>query len=350
MKVKHIYWFAYFNNTEASVRYRAIYPLKWLEENKGITYHLVIPSYSFSNILHFIKVYFSLLFFRKPNSVIVIQKIYSQGLYASALKFLLLIRKQATVYDTDDAEHTRRPTDTIHFFMRHCQFCSVGSRELLAYVSQFGNKAFLLTSPIIEHQIRKSVKRTEPFTIGWIGYYGAHRKNLEAKIFPALKKLDYPITLKVLGVKNEDEQLELKRQFDSFPFISVDAPLNLDWLDEENIYSQLATFDVGVAPLLDNEFNRSKSAFKLKQCLSVGAPVLACPIGENRYFLKDGENGFLCDGPEQYSMYLNALREAPQSRWNSLSESALDSVKEFGIPAFCEALLQNLENPDLGTK
>lgn len=135
------------------------------------------------------------------------------------------------------------------------------------------------------------------FTIGWVGYYGAHRQSLTELFFPSLYKIDFPLKLKLLGVSDKVEEQEIKSYFKHNKNITVETPLDLDWLDEHSIYELITTFDFGVSPLIDNEFNRGKTAFKLKQCMSCGVPVLGSRVGENIAFLQDGINGYLCDTP-----------------------------------------------------
>jgi hypothetical protein len=92
MEIKHIYWFAYYNLDEPSVRYRAKFPLQQLKDKHGITFSLVYPGYDFKHVSNFLLTFLSALFFRKRHSVIVFQKIYSTGLYATApgIRFMIL--------------------------------------------------------------------------------------------------------------------------------------------------------------------------------------------------------------------------------------------------------------------
>ena len=103
MEIKHIYWFAYFNLNVPSVRYRAKFPLQQFRDKHGITFSIVYPGYDLQNMSNFILTFFSALFFRKSNSIIVFQKIHTSGIYATALKVLLFFRPQHTLYDIDDA-------------------------------------------------------------------------------------------------------------------------------------------------------------------------------------------------------------------------------------------------------
>ena len=341
MKIKHIYWFAYFNQAEPSVRYRAQYPLAYLHTHYHISYDLVHPGYDFRSIITFVRVYLGALLCRKPHSLIVFQKLHSRGLYVTALKILLFCRPRRTLYDIDDAEYTRRPVGTMHHFMRRCSACAAGSQALVDYIRPLNHRVFRLTSPVIDHGQQKT--RTGPvLTVGWIGYYGAHRQNLKQLFFPALRDIDFPLKLKLLGLAHTAEVREVEAYFQACPHIQVEAPLHLDWLDEASIYRHICTFDLGVSPLLDNAFNRGKSAFKLKQCLSCGVPVLGSRTGENARFLEDGVNGFFCDSPQDYARRLRTLYQHWERLYPSLSRQAHLSAPAFSLDHYTHTLLQQV--------
>lgn len=338
MEIKHIYWFAYFNLNEPSVRYRAKFPLQQLKERHGITYSILYPGYDFHNVSNFILTFFSVLLFRKSNSIIVFQKIYTSGIYATALKVLLFFRPQHTLYDIDDAEHIRRPAQTIHHFMKKCSACSAGSKSLVDYIRQYNQNVFLLTSPVIDHGLSKTALE-KTLTVGWVGYYGAHRQSLTQLFFPALFDIDFPIKLKLLGVADKAEEQEIKLYFKNNKNITIETPLGLHWFDEHSIYEIITTFDVGVSPLIDNEFNRGKSAFKLKQCLSCGVPVLGSSVGENKEFLQDGINGYLCDNPNDYFQKLISLKSSQNGSYTKLSLNAKKTFPTFSIDNYCSTFI-----------
>lgn len=336
MEIKHIYWFSYFNLKEPSVRYRAKYPLEYFKKEHGITYSIVYPGYDFKNFRNFLLTFFSALFFRKENSIIVFQKLFTNGIYTNALKFLLFCRPQNTLYDIDDAEYTRRPAGTMHHFMKKCSVCAVGSQSIMDYITPFNKNVFFSTSPVINHGcIKNELQKT--FTIGWIGYYGAHRPSLTQLFFPALMKIDFPVKLIVMGVAKETE--EIKSYFMNNPNIIIEAPLNIDWFDENSVYKTISTFDIGVSPLTDNAFNQGKSAFKLKQCLSCGVPVLGSKVGENQRYLQDGINGYLCDTPDDYLEKIMVLKNEKEL-YRSLSQNAVATFPAFSVQSYCEGFLK----------
>ena len=343
MQLKHIYWFGYYNNSVPSVRYRALIPLHQLHIERNITYDFVYPSYRLKQILHFIKIYFSVYFDRKPDAIIVFQKIYTKGIYARLLKLLLKKQPHFTIYDIDDAEYVRRPVETIHHLMLHCNCCTVGSNTLKTYAEKFNEKVYLLTSPVAIHQQIK-LKRNAVFTIGWIGYFGAHYENFRTYILPIIAKLTFPVRLVILGITQVEQQDLLNKEFASHKHITLIAPLNINWFNEIAIYNEIVQFDIGIAPLLDTEFNRAKSAYKMKQYLSCGIPVLASPVGENLRFLQDGVNGFLCNSATDFYDKIVYMHNLSDFEYTNMSSAARAGLSEFSTDQYIDALIHVSEN------
>jgi glycosyltransferase involved in cell wall biosynthesis len=333
MNLKYIYWFAYFNDNEPSVRYRAVYPLAALREEHGIDYTIVYPGYGLRNAINFGRAFVSALFARKTGSLIVFQKIHTRRLYSTLLKLLLFFRRSNTLYDTDDADYLRFPANNIYYFMRKCSACSVGSTALAVYVSQYNSNVFLLTSPVIAHGKVKSVRSPVP-SVGWIGYYNAHQLNLHTLVFEAIRNLDFQMKFVILGVTKQEHYNQIMQYFASKRNIQLHIPMNIDWHNEAGVYELIKTFDIGIAPLVDNEFNRAKSAFKLKQCLSCGVPVLASSVGENLKFLQHDDNGYFCDTSVSYRQRIEELCKLPAVEYDCLSRNALASASRFTIELY----------------
>lgn len=338
MQLKYIYWFSYYNNSVPSVRYRALMPLAHLSKEFGVKHAFIAPSYRLKSVFHFIIIYLEALFFRKPNSLIVFQKIHTQGIYARLLKYLLKKQPLHTIYDIDDAEYTRRPVGTIHHFMRNCSCCTVGSVALQTYASAFNKHVFLLTSPVEAHLHLKQ-HRNSIFTIGWIGYFGAHIDSFEAYIYPILPKIPFPVRLVILGITKSNQRDILIQQFASCKNVQIITPENINWLNEDEIYHYITGFDLGIAPLTDTEFNRAKSAYKMKQYLSCGVPVLASPVGENLTFLNHGKQGFICNDINDFLQHIIELHNMSETQYATMSAAARSSLSDFTIKNYCAQLI-----------
>ncbi len=338
MPIKHIYCFAFYDMSAPSVRYRLKYPFDLLKTEQGINYDLIHPGYDLKNLSRFLRVFLGILLFRKRHSLIIFQKIYTKGVYANALKILLFFRPKNTIYDIDDAEYIRFEPATVQYFMKHCAICTVGSETLKNYAQQYSPNTVLLTSPVINHQEIKNA-RNSLFTIGWIGFYNGHKDNLHQLLFPALKKIKEPIKLVLLGVRKAEHRQEIQDYFISNDNIQIEIPENIDWLDEISVYRRIKEFDVGVSPLIDNEFNRAKSAFKLKQYLSAGVPAICSPVGENIHFLGEGENGFFCNSTDAYEKAILKIKKMTIEEYQLLCNNTRKDYSEFSVRRYAFDLI-----------
>ncbi len=339
-KIEFIYWFAYFNLESPSVRYRGKYPLEYLKSNYNIHSYFVIPGYRPSRIIIFLSAYISALFFRKNNSIIVIQRIHSGFIYSTLLKLLIRFRKSRTYYDLDDADYLAYPPNNIFHFLKNCEGVIVGSHELKKNLAKYNKKIKLNTSPVPDLQIYKSAKNST-LTIGWIGdFAGDHKAALIKYFFPSLYNLPFKIKLIIVGVgrKNKNDFQFLGNHFSDYKNVELELPDKIDWQNERNIQSLIKEFDLGIATLLDNELHRSKSAFKIKQYLNNGIPVLSTDLPENNFFIKDGENGFLCSTPEQFRERIIQFQEMSDEKYMKFSTRMRKSKDVFNLKAYCEML------------
>ena len=348
----HLYWFAYHNAHSASVRYRGLYVVEYLKREFNYSCDFVVPGYSFGNVFRFIRLFCEIVFFKKKNAVIVIQKVHSNGMYARAIQLLVRLSGLPVVYDIDDAEYLRSDPTMLHYFLHHADVCMVGSKSLQHYCMQFSKQVVVNTSPVIGHGVAQEGE-TDEFTIGWIGGYNtnnpvsadfSHKLSLNELFFPALKKMDRPVHLILLGVTEAEDVWELEELFQANENIRVEVPLIIDWQNEEHVYTQLARCDIGVAPMVDHPFNQAKSAFKVKQYLSCGVPVLASHVGENSRFVHHGENGFLCANSNDFKLRIQEFMEMDIHTRQKFSTCAKASVSEFDMDGYCDVIRGVIES------
>jgi len=333
-----IYWFAFYNPDSPSVRYRGKYPLEYLRKTQGIGSCFVYPGYRISVILKFLCAYLSALFFRRKNSLIVIQKVHSDFIYANLLKLLVLVRKPNTIYDIDDADYLLFPPENIYWFCRNCSAVMAGSREIADNLKQYNANVFFNTSPAPSPAIVKKQKNNV-LHIGWIGGFGGdHKESLLSEFFPALKHVPFKVKLSLLGVTEEKDRLLLTEYFSTNPNVELIVPGQIDWQNETEIQNAIAQFDIGIATLLDNEFQRSKSGFKAKQYLNHGVPVLSTDLPENNSVVIDSENGFYCNSPQEFQRRITEFHNMNEQQYAKLSGNAVNSAGIFGFNAYCNRL------------
>jgi len=66
-------------------------------------------------------------------------------------------------------------------------------------------------------------------------------------------------------------------------------------------------FDIGIMPLVDDEFQRAKCGTKLLQYMAAGLPAVASPVGLNIALLRDSGAGFLAAAEADWQEALRAL-------------------------------------------
>ena len=97
-----------------------------------------------------------------------------------------------------------------------------------------------------------------------------------------------------------------------FKAVGIDAqamglPMeSVEWSETDEVTS-IASFDIGIMPLLDRSFERGKCGYKLIQYMACSLPVIASPVGVNKEIVEHGVNGFLAETHEQWERYLRIL-------------------------------------------
>ena len=84
---------------------------------------------------------------------------------------------------------------------------------------------------------------------------------------------------------------------------------HIPWIhvcNDPDVFYRAIDFDIGICPLLDTQFARSKSPVKALEYMARGMPVVASDVEPYRRFIKHGENGFLVKRDHEW---LSALSE-----------------------------------------
>ena len=97
------------------------------------------------------------------------------------------------------------------------------------------------------------------------------------------------------------------------------------FVDYEKYLQTLRESDIALLPLIDNEFNRSKSDLKFIECGACGAAVLASSVVYPKT-VKDGVNGLIYHDKKEFAQKLQLLIEDRVKRYE-LATAAYDYVK-----------------------
>ncbi len=101
-------------------------------------------------------------------------------------------------------------------------------------------------------------------------------------------------------------------------------------------------FDIGIAPLHDNFFNRGKSNLRYLEYSSMGIPTVASNVGHFKETLTHGHTGLLCDNEEDWVRNLSSLIEDAELRKRMGGASRKDCLTRFNVDKNAKAYLRQL--------
>lgn len=110
----------------------------------------------------------------------------------------------------------------------------------------------------------------------------------------------------------------------------------------ENELADLRSFDLGIMPLLDSDWNRGKCAFKLIQYMAVGVPVLASPVGANLEVVGSHGVGVLAE-PGQWGPAIETLLGDPMAAAAMGSRGRAHCLAHYSITSQMQRLNALLE-------
>jgi glycosyltransferase involved in cell wall biosynthesis len=91
------------------------------------------------------------------------------------------------------------------------------------------------------------------------------------------------------------------------------------------------SFDIAVAPLIEDAWTRGKVSTKLLAYFAAGLPVVASDVTANRLYIRDGENGFLVGTLAHWEERLGKLIEDPSLRRQIGNRARESAEREYSI-------------------
>jgi hypothetical protein len=97
--------------------------------------------------------------------------------------------------------------------------------------------------------------------------------------------------------------------------------------------------DIGLMPLVDDEFQRGKCGLKLLQYMAAGIPAVASPVGVNKSIIRDGNTGFLASTPMEWANALEKLLTSPILRSSMGREGRKVCEEQYSVKRWFPTLL-----------
>ncbi|MHC4453474.1 MAG: glycosyltransferase family protein, partial [Planctomycetota bacterium] len=222
--------------------------------------------------------------------------------------------RKLTVYEIADDLNALQKWNPVYFFWKNrenlelgfqlansCNALQVSSPELKKLYGHLNKNCNIFPNQILNVPPEKPLKKDKELIIGWGGSHG-HLEDMAEISEPLINWL----------ITRPDVSLHLMcsepiwKLFDSLP------QHKKKWISPGSLgdyYDFLGGIDIGIAPLRNNAFNRSRSDVKfLEYAVSGVAPVMANlePYIES---VNGGKTGFLFKNTEELIFVLNQLSE-----------------------------------------
>lgn len=300
-------------------RYR-IYQYLDFFKNSGIDYEVrpFVPEWAYGMVyarnsllnkipyfgLFFLGRVMDLAFVGNYNAVFLQREILSQAY--PVLEEIIAKLNSNLIFDFDDSIFLSPPQgksllyrfrcqEAIPKILRMARAVIAGNNYLKEYALKYNNNVSFIPTSIDTGRYRLKDRASKAgITIGWMGSpYTIFYLDELKDIFTALAKR-YKIRLSVIGIEG-------------YSINGVEV-ISRKWNLEREV-DDLHGFDIGVTPLIDDEWGRGKCGCKTLQYMAVGIPVVASPVGANNDIIIDGFDGYLASSREDWIEKLSLLIE-----------------------------------------
>lgn len=204
-----------------------------------------------------------------------------------------------TVFDFDDAIFVGPKEPIVRWMCENSAWITPGNEYLAKYARQFNERVTVIPTVIDTDEYiprtYESAKVHKRIRVGWSGSDQSIRATLVPHL-EMLSKLQARVDFELVVVTNTRPELPISNLRWTFHAWSA--------LEEPLLGSK---FDIGIMPLLDDEFQKGKCALKLLQYMAAGLPTVASPVGVNADILQDGTAGMLARNDADWHRALECL-------------------------------------------
>ena len=188
-------------------------------------------------------------------------------------------------------------SNLLQFSMPHLQ-------ELYGYLNP---NQVVFPNHLLELPKTQSPTNSSCINIGWGGSWG-HRDDL-LSILPCIRDLllEIPeLTFSLMGAEAFKAILKSELPEGRWKY----TPQN----SLEKYYDFLSTLHIGIAPLLDTEFNRCRSDIKFLEYAGHGVVPIVSDLAPYQMAVENGKTGFVYGSPTELSQQIKRLIENPNLR------------------------------------
>jgi glycosyltransferase involved in cell wall biosynthesis len=245
----------------------------------------------------------------------------------------LLKRNSNVLFDFDDAIFIGRNEPAVAWMCQSAAWITPGNEYLAAYARQHSDSVTVIPTVIDTDSYAVRNRQPPPNIRPRVGWSGSDQSIRQA-LFPFL-----PL-LADIQRKLQFELVVITNTRPKFP----DCNLNwsfVPWTETEEL--QLSSkIDIGIMPLVDDEFQRGKCGLKLLQYMAAGLPTIASPVGVNADITELGITGFLPRTESEWAENLTILVNSPELRLQMGRAGRNRCVRDYSIQTWLPRIDQLL--------
>jgi glycosyltransferase involved in cell wall biosynthesis len=204
---------------------------------------------------------------------------------------LMRLRRGRILYHLDDALYHVVPRWKYAARIRLADLTLSGNDDILEFARSAGGQTRRLEGAVRARAY--SVKEHRDVDRPVIGFVGTHPEHYAGIVLDPILRVCRSTGARYLVVGDRIWR----------PDPVVEGKL---WKREEE-FSIFTQMDIGIMPLYDTPYDRGKEAFKVKEYMAAGLPVVASDVGHNRNVVEHGVTGFLVSTPEEWEDALTRL-------------------------------------------
>ena len=183
--------------------------------------------------------------------------------------------------------------DGIMAFLREADAVTVSTMHLAERMRERTDRPIYVVENCVDFDyweqafMRHAASEVKSVTIGWMAS-GTHQIDavLLADVLPRLMAYNPHLRLHLIG------WVDVEHLGGSMLDPYRDRIVVQPWIDISELPMAMSDFDIGLAPLVDTPFNRSKSGLKHIQYAALGIPTVASPVKSYEGLIEDGFDGF----------------------------------------------------------
>ena len=208
-----------------------------------------------------------------------------------------------------------------------------GNREIAAYVTSKGRQAVVIPTVVDTTCFRPLTERAanDVPVIGWIGTHStfAYVKT----IFPVLERLarEYRFRLRLVGTGTDKVDI---------PGVEIE---NLGWKLEREI-ADFQSLDIGIYPIVEDNWSVGKSCFKAVQYMAVGVPFVVSPVGACHDIAEANRTHFVARTEKEWYEHLARLLSDADLRRRMGEAGRGYAVQHYSIDAHVQKLADALRS------